>query len=521
MALGVLVAGFFYLDHYQRDLMHAKLDSLAREATLLAATFGANAAGQGDAAEARLDRTAVEALVRRLNFTADTRAVLFDSDGTLAVDSRQLPMATVHTTELPPPEAGRGFLARMAHTAYEWIAARLPPHTTVPLYSEPKEPRAADFPKVLGALKGIAGRAMHRTEDARLVAIVAVPIQPFRRVQGALLLVADASDVSEGVRTARFTILQAFSIALAITVLLSLYFAGTIARPVRRLARAAERVRAGGGRKVTIPDFTARNDEIGRLSAALREMTDALWVRMDAIERFAADVAHEVKNPLSSLLTAVDTARRVDDEAKREQLLALVGEDVKRLDRLLSQIADASRIDTELARAQLGPIDLGAMLATIAEMQGAAAGADETSATIRVDIEGDGPFLVLGVEDRLAQVLQNLIGNARSFSPPQGTIALGLRREDAWISVSVEDDGPGVPAGMEEAIFRRFYTFRPESEAFGTHSGLGLSISRQIAEVHGGRLTCRNRVDRAGRPCGACFLLELPAAAPLWPEGAG
>ncbi len=521
MALGVLVAGFFYLDHYQRDLMHAKLDSLAREATLLAATLGASAAGTGDATEARLDRAAAEALVRRLNFTTDTRTVLFDSDGTLAIDSRQLPMAAVHTTELPPPEESRGFLGRNADAAYEWITARLPPHTTVPLYTEPKEPRAADFPKVLSALEGVAGRAMHRTEDARLVAIVAVPVQPFRRVHGALLLVADAGDVSEGVRTARFTILQAFSIALGITVLLSLYLSGTIARPVRRLARAAERVRAGGGRKVTIPDFTARNDEIGRLSAALREMTDALWVRMDAIERFVADVAHEVKNPLSSVLTAVDTARSISDEKKREKLLALVGEDVKRLDRLLSQIADASKIDTELARAQHSPVDLGAMLATIAEMQGAAATASEDSAAIRLDVAGDGPFVVLGVEDRLAQVLQNLIGNARTASPADGAIVLGLRREGARISVTVEDDGPGVPPGMEEAIFRRFYTFRPEGEAFGAHSGLGLSISRQIADAHGGRLTCSNRTDRAGSTRGACFRLELPAAPPLGPEGAG
>ena len=358
---------------------------------------------------------------------------------------------------------------------------------------------------------------MHRTQDARLVAVVAAPIQPFRRVQGALLLVADASDVLESVRNARFTILQAFSIALGITIVLSLFFAGTITRPVRRLARAAERVRAGGGRKVEIPDFTARNDEIGRLSVALREMTEALWVRMDAIERFAADVAHEVKNPLSSVLSAVETALRVTDEEKRAKLLALVGEDVMRLDRLLSQIADASRIDTELARAQREPVDLRAMLTTLAEMQGAASSMGEGSEVISVEIEGDGPFLVQGVEDRLAQVLQNLVSNARSFSPPGGSITLGLRRDSASSVVSVDDDGPGVPSGMEEAIFRRFYTFRPEGEAFGTHSGLGLSISRQIAEAHGGRLTCANRYDSAGGVLGASFRLELPVADDVLP----
>ena len=277
-------------------------------------------------------------------------------------------------------------------------------------------------------------------------------------------------------------------------------------------------MRAGGGRKVAIPDFTARNDEIGRLSAALRDMTEALWVRMDAIERFVADVAHEVKNPLSSVLSAVDTARRVTDEEKRAKLLALVGEDVKRLDRLLSQIADASKIDTELARAELEPVDIRAMLTTLAEMQGAAASVREEPAATSVEIEGEGPFAVLGVEDRLAQVLQNLVGNARSFSPPSGTIALGLRRDGTGVVVSVDDDGPGVTAGMEEAIFRRFYTLRPEGETFGAHSGLGLSISRQIAEAHGGRLTCANRHDPTGRVLGASFRLELPVAAPVRPS---
>ena len=521
MALGVLVSGFFYLDQLQRDLMDDRLDAMAREATLLAAALGESAVDTTNPSGAGLDPTAAATLIHRLNLPVDTRALLFNADGTLAVDSWQLPMAPVQTAELPPPEEGRGVFGRAADAAYEWITARLPPRTTVPLYLEPIEPQAADYPKVLSALEGAPARAMHRTQDARLVAVVAAPIQPFRRVQGALLLVADANDVLESVRNARFTILQAFCIALGITILLSLYFAGTITRPVRRLARAAERVRAGGGRKVAIPDFTARNDEIGRLSGALRDMTEALWVRMDAIERFVADVAHEVKNPLSSVLTAVDTARRVTDEEKRAKLLALVGEDVKRLDRLLSQIADASKIDTELFRAKLDPVDLRAMLTTLAEMHGAAASMGEGPTAIRVEVEGDGPFTVLGVEDRLAQVMQNLVSNARSFSPPGGTITLGLRREGAAVMISVHDDGPGVPAGMEEAIFRRFYTDRPEGEPFGAHSGLGLSISRQIAEAHGGRLSFVNRRDGMGAIVGASFRLELPAADSVRPTDSG
>lgn len=500
MALAVLVAGFFYLDRYQHDLMDGRTKALAREARLLAAALGESAASGG----AGLDRAAAATLIHRLNLPADTRALLFDAAGALAVDSRRLPAAPVRATELPAPEPGDAF-GRAADSVYEWIVARLPPRATVPLHAEPADPRASDFPEAAGALAGAAGRAMRRTADSRLVAMAAAPVQPLRRVQGALLLAADAGDVSDSVRAVRFAILQAFGIALGITVLLSLYFAGTITRPVRRLARAAERVRAAGGRQVVIPDFTGRRDEIGRLSAALGAMTEALWVRMDAIERFAADVAHEIKNPLGSLLSAVDTARRVGDAEKRAKLLAIVGEDVKRLDRLLSEIADASRLDTEMSRARPRPVDLGAMLATLAEVHGAAG-------AVRLEVEGAGPFVVLGVEDRLAQVFQNLIGNARSFSPSGAAVRLGLRRRGADVEADVADEGPGVPAGMEEAIFRRFYTLRPEGEAFGAHSGLGLSISRQIAEAHGGRLTCANRVDPADIVRGACFRLTLPEA---------
>jgi two-component system sensor histidine kinase ChvG len=511
MALAVLVAGFFYLDVYQRDLMDAKIDGLAREASLLAAALGEGAVGGGAAHEIGLEREGAATLIHRLNLPIDTRALLFDTDGTLVVDSQRLPGAVVRTTELPPPEQ-KDFLRRTADAAYEWIVTRLPPRNTAPLYVEPPFPKASDFPEALGALDGSVGRAMGRTPDSRLIAMVARPVQPLRKVQGALLLIADASDVSDSVRAVRFTILQAFGIALGITVLLSLYFASTITRPVRRLARAAERVRAGGGRKIAIPDFTARHDEIGRLSAALREMTQALWVRMDAIESFVADVAHEVKNPLSSVLSAVDTVQRVDDEQKRAKLLAIIGEDVKRLDRLLSEITDASKVDTELSRVQLEPVNLGAMLSAFAEIHSAAASAGERPTRIALEIDGDGPFMVLGAEDRLAQVLQNLISNARSFSPPGGVVTLRLHRAGSQAVVQVDDDGPGVPIGMEEAIFRRFYTSRPESETFGAHSGLGLSISRQIVEAHRGQLTCVNRVDPGGIVGGARFSLELPLA---------
>ncbi len=511
LALALLVAGFFYLDRYQRDLMEAKTHALAREAGLVAAALGADLESDSATAEVKLDEARAATLITRLALPADTRVMLFDAVGTLIVDSRRLPLARVRRTELPAPDRG-GLLSRTAIAVHDWITAQLPPHTEVPEYVEPANPRAADYPEALGALGGKTGKMIRRTAEGQLIAMVAAPVQPLRRVQGALLLAADADDVTRSVRDVRFTILKAFGIAFGATVVLSLYFAGTITRPVRRLAEAAQRVRAGGGRKATIPDLTARNDEIGRLSAALREMTTALWVRMDAIERFVADVAHEVKNPLSSVRSAVETARRIDDVEKRERLLEIVGEDVQRLDRLLGEITDASRIDTELARVEPEPIDLAAMLNTLSEVQGAASEADDRGISIDVDIDRGQIYYVMGVADRLAQVLQNLLSNARSFSPPGGTVTVSLGRRDGQIVLEVEDEGPGVPIGMEEAIFKRFYTFRPDSEAFGTHSGLGLAISRQIVEAHGGRLTCANRVDAQGMVAGARFTLLLPPA---------
>jgi len=503
LALGILLAGLLYLDRYQRDLMDAKLNAMEREATLLASALGEGLVSQRQVNAALPESEVAAGLLQRLTMP-DTTALLFDQNGALLVDSRALPGARLSTNELPPPDSS-GWLGRAAIDTYDWLAQHLPPRTTVPTFDEPEMQNASAYPVARQALEGEAAGVINQTPEGGLIALVAVPIQPLRRVQGVLLVWASADDVVRQVRDGRFTILQAFGIALSVTILLSLYFAGTIARPVRRLAEAAERVRAGQGRKVEIPDFTARNDEIGGLSAALRDMTDALWVRMDAIERFVADVVHEIKNPLGSLRSAVETARRLDDPAKRDQLLDIVAEDVKRLDRLLSEIADASKLDTELSRLPFVPVDVTAMLETLA-------GIHNTADDGRVQLAGDveTPAMVLAVQDRLAQVFQNVLSNARSFSPPGGTITLTMHRIGEALTVEVDDDGPGIPEGTNEAIFERFYTLRAEGEPFGTHSGLGLSISRQIVEAHGGTVVARNRTDGLGQVQGTRITITLP-----------
>jgi two-component system sensor histidine kinase ChvG len=279
---------------------------------------------------------------------------------------------------------------------------------------------------------------------------------------------------------------------------------------VRKLAVAADEVTHGHGRKAAIPDFTARGDEIGDLSGALREMTAALWTRMDAIEGFAADVAHEIKNPLTSLRSAVETAARIKDPNSQRELMRIIMEDVQRLDRLISDISDASRLDAELSRAELESVDIGGVLAMLADLHRSTR--KEGDPVLDLDLERDVELSVAGMESRLVQVFRNLLNNAVSFSPPGGRIACRARRRDDCIVITVEDEGPGIPEGKKEAIFERFYSERPAVEKFGTHSGLGLSISRQIIEAHKGTITADNRRDAAGRVCGARFTVMLPAS---------
>ena len=267
------------------------------------------------------------------------------------------------------------------------------------------------------------------------------------------------------------------------------------------------------GAQPVIPDMSRRGDEIGELSGALKEMTEALWQRLDAIERFAADVSHEIKNPLTSLKSAIETATRVKDPAQQQRLMAIVLDDIARIDRLIGDISSASRLDAELSRAEAQPIDIASMLQTLVEMRTTATAAED-GPRIELDV-GARALVVSGLEDRLGQVFRNIISNAASFSPPGSTIRIGARqrRDPArgeTIEIVFDDEGPGIPEDKREAIFERFYSERPKGEKFGTHSGLGLSISRQIINAHGGTIAAENRRDASGKVLGARFMVRLP-----------
>ncbi|MBC8793317.1 MAG: histidine kinase [Tagaea sp. CACIAM 22H2] len=521
----LLAASVLYLDDFRRGLIAAEMESLTTQGRIIAAALGEAAVSIAESddeeADDRLAPDASRQVLRRLVEPARLRARLYDYDGTMLADTRMLGSGSfaVDIDILLPPGTPPNVLQQALDTAIDLLTGGIgPADLDLPLYRERAQTNARDYEEAVAALGGETGSAIRRDGGGHLSISVAVPVQRFRQVLGALQLTSDGLNVENSLRAVRRDILHLTAGVLAITVLISLYLAGTIARPIRRLARAAERVRLGGRTSIggtlgaaqalatAIPDLSKRGDEIGDLSASLRAMTEALARRLDSIDRFAADVAHELKNPLTSLKSAVETAARVPDPAVREKLMAIVLDDVQRLDRLITDISGASRLDAELSRADAETLDVAALLEGLCDAL--AAVAKEGQAKPVYDGPAGGGLFVSGVADRLTQVFRNVIGNAQSFSPPGTDIRVNVARDRSWIVVRIDDEGPGIPEDKLEAIFDRFYSERPANEKFGTHSGLGLSISRQIVEAHGGTIAASNRLDKPG----ARFTIRLPVA---------
>lgn len=508
LALAILVGGVFYLDQYRGGLIDAKIVALQTQAEVIAGAVSESALA-GPLEALGIDTARASRIVSRLVEPTNTRARLFGRDGLLIADSRALVSAgrRVQLKYLPPPGQGN-FITDSFLAAYDWIMPRLPRKGRFPTYRERTAQRAGDYSETLGALAGEIGGAIREDEDAGLIISVAVPVQQLHVVLGALMLSADSRDIEEGVRRVQVGIIEVFALTLGVTVLLSMFLAGTIARPVRRLARAADQVRRWRGQRIEIPDLSERHDEIGDLSAALREMTGALYARLDAIDAFAADVAHELRNPLTSLQSAVETLARTQDPPQRQRLQQVIAEDVGRLNRLITDISNASRIDAELSREETEAVDLAALLETIAALHNERA--TEAAPRLELSLPVGGRIVVEGIASRLGQVVDNLVSNAISFSPPNGTIRLSLSAADGMAKIVVEDEGSGLPEAWIERLFERFYSERPKSEAFGRHSGLGLSIARQVVEAHGGTIVGENRRDDAGNVSGARFIVLLP-----------
>ncbi|MEE8515734.1 MAG: stimulus-sensing domain-containing protein [Alphaproteobacteria bacterium] len=513
LALVILLGGLLYLGQYKRGLVESELDSLQVQGEIIAAALGEAAVTSSPLEGQDFLSGLARPMVRRLARPANLRARLFAANGELIADSRALsgPGGQVRIEELPPPQ-DKGGIGGIVIDSFAWVLGLLPESGGYPPYRETAVQQALDYGEAAKALNGEIGKAVRSVPGGHLVLSVAVPVQRYKHVLGVLMLSAGSAGIEASLREVRLNILNVFAIVLVITVSLTIFLARTIIRPVQRLAAAAKGVRPGQGRKVMIPDFAKRRDEIGDLSVALRDMTDALWQRIDAIESFAADVAHEIKNPLTSLRSAVETAARIEDPDQQRKLMAIILDDVQRLDRLITDISNASRLDAELSRAENAPVDIAKILAALAEVHGAT-GADG-GLRLELELTHGASLMVSGIEDRLVQVYRNLVSNASSFTPAGGTVTLrGWRQSKASgdaVIVTVEDQGPGLPEDKRDAIFDRFYSERPKDEKFGLHSGLGLSISKQIVEAHRGLIAAEN-IRRDGHIAGARFTVSLPA----------
>ncbi|HUV33139.1 MAG TPA: stimulus-sensing domain-containing protein, partial [Devosiaceae bacterium] len=431
------------------------------------------------------------------------RARIYDRGGLLLLDSNNI-YARGELLQPPaePTPSPEFILIAWWDEFFRWVRAG-----EFPLYQEYAGDQGLRYPEVVNALQGAKAAAITRVDMAsRLVVSVAVPIKRVSDTVGVLLLSTKPGEIDKIVESERWSILRIFLVAAAITFIMSLLMAGTIAGPVRRLSAAAKRVQTSMSEREQIPDYSDRTDELGDLSASLRGMTNALYNRIEAIERFAADVAHELKNPLTSLRSAVETLPRARSDAERAQLADIIKHDVRRIDRLISDISSASRLDAELARETTEIVDLRRLLDTIAAIQNDVAGQIGVTVTLIAPKAGPAP-VVRGQDSRLAQVFTNLVDNAISFSPEGGTVTVKLIVHPATVCVDVIDDGPGI-RGDTAQVFSRFYTDRPEIQGFGNHSGLGLSISRQIVEAHKGRIEAANRRGGAG----AIFTVVLPRA---------
>ena len=444
--------------------------------------------------QARRDR-----LIVRLANDTGTRIRVYDAAGVAEADSRALGVRNFRLAD--PDKDGWGQkAARFLDAGIDTVVGA----ERAPLYRDQGAAEGLDWPDVRAAREGDRLAAtVWRAPDRTPVITAAAPLGGGETV----LTTLNARDITQTVRLERFRLGMVLAVAFLFSILLSLFLARTIVRPLRRLARAAVRVRLGRAREVVVPRLPTRRDEIGMLARALSDMSGALRARIDATEAFAADVTHELKNPLASLRSAVESLPRIKDPALQEQLVDVIADDVHRLDRLISDISDASRLDAQLSRAKFEPVDMAALIAALTEgrrLRGLPGGV-----RLRFDrTPGDAP-VVMGDGARLERVIDNLVENAISFSPANGLVAVSARTEEDDLVLRVEDDGPGVPEDAREAIFRRFHSVRPEGEAFGQHSGLGLAIARTIVEGHGGMIAVESREDRVR---GARFVVRLPLA---------
>jgi two-component system sensor histidine kinase ChvG len=486
-ALAILAGSLFYLDSFRGRLTTARLAQAQTESRIIA-----------DAMSAAVPETR-QLLLRKVGRDSGARIQIYSKDGSLRMDSWSEGSPTYELRD-PSREPFVKVVAQILDDAIDMIVRASRP----PLFEPPTESKLTAWPEALAALQsGRPTSRLRRAPDGTAFISAAAPTalgEP-----SVLLLTINDREIRRVVRSERLTLGFILAATILLSVLLSLFLARTIARPLRRLAIAAQRVRLGRSREVDVPLLPARKDEIGLLARALHDMTQSLRSRIDATEAFAADVTHELKNPLASLRSAVDSLDRVEDAISRKALLDVIRHDVRRLDRLIVDIAEMSRLDAELSRARFEPVDLGKLIEALLGMWEQRAA--ERGVRIAFARPRTGTAVTMGEEARLARVFDNIVDNAISFSPKGGLVEICAARVGPTVTVSVDDEGPGVSPEAREEIFKRFHSIRPEEEGFGRHSGLGLAIAKAIVEGHDGQIQAEERHDR--RP-GAKFVIRFP-----------
>lgn len=509
-AMVLAIVGVLYSNQYMETLIRHEMGSMQRQAELVAGTIAGQAvvlAQDVDGQEVIQPEITVQ-IVRRLVDGSEMRTQVFKPDLEVIADSWLLKGGGVAVRLEPVAAPSDQYGYRVVPDVMRWLAEQVPLSINRPLYPKSGDLSNAQLFDVRRALTGEVSQTVWQSEQGQPVLTLAVPVQRLQKTLGVVLVTRSARDVAESIISLRINLITTFLSFLLVSVLVSLYMAQTVIRPLRRLAQASLQARSVASGPPHIPDYTFRRDEIGDLSAALASMTEALWHRLDATERFAADVSHELKNPITSMRSALETLSKVSDKEKQDRLLHILRDDVSRLDRLISEISALTRIEGEMSRQPPEHFDF------VSLVSGYVTSKTQSGLPLVLQVR-QSHLPVLGLKSGLVQVLDNLVGNALSFSPADKAVVVRAERIRAQVYLFVEDEGPGIPAGKLERIFERFYSERPPEHRTHVHSGLGLNICKQIVESHGGRIYAENRLaDEPGqgkkRVIGARFVVVLP-----------
>ena len=509
IAIFVVLIAVLHLDRYEDSLIESELEALEHQAELFANALSEVAVKNDPGIHSYLSSIAVQNVINRSALRSPARSRVFDTAGRLLADSQELPgrVPSVITKPLASVFPDIFFQKFFNDFFQQFFNSSI--QVRRPINEAHKIQLAHTFPEVISALKGSSIKTVKLRETGESLLTVAVPIQKYKRVLGVLLLSVKDEKVDAAFSSYQKELIIAVVIALVITSALSLYLSRSITKPILSLASAAEKIKNDRSGRSEIPEVSKRDDELGDLSRALIEMTNNLWQRLDAIEKFAADVSHEIKNPLTSIKSAIETATKIKDSGKRDQLLTVILDDVNRLDRLITDISDSSRLDAELSREKFEAIDIESLLLAFHQLRKFQKRFEQKSLTLNIE-KGEKQLLILGHESRIVQVIDNIVNNAITFAPVNSNINISVSADTTDVKITIDDEGPGIPENKLDAIFERFYSERPAAEKFGLHSGLGLSICKQIVEAHNGKISAKNRTGYQNDITGARFIITLP-----------